>query len=128
MQYYSQWPDDDPIAARVKELVSENRGVPVEKLKWEDALYHDLKMYGDDVPDFFEEFLKEFDVDMSEFEFDVYFPAEGWNLFEFFAGLMGKPKSYIPITIFDLVNIAKSKKWKLQWFDKCENIDKMKEI
>ncbi len=136
MQIDSNYPaDDDPIAIRVKELVSENRAISVEKLKWENTLYQDLCMYGDDVPDFFEGFIKEFNVDMKDFEFERYFPDETLSCFlnPFKAFFVWCSKShrwaepYEPITIKHLVDIAKSKKWQTCMSNRSENIKELRE-
>lgn len=67
-------------------------------------LQGDLKIWGDDAFEFIEAFSKEFNVDLSQFEFDKYFKAEGdWVLPSIVGFLLGNRKqAYVPITLGDL--------------------------
>jgi hypothetical protein len=69
---------------------------------------------GDDALEFIEAFSKKYNVDMSKFEFDNYFAPEAvFNLaYSFFCLLFARHKlKRIPITVRDLVEIAKKHKW-----------------
>jgi acyl carrier protein len=82
-------------------------------------LLDDLGMDGTDAMEFMEAFSKEFDVDMSEFEFDSHFGSEGFSpvdVFYLLYCLLGRIfkkdlSGLIPITLRDLVSAAKAKKW-----------------
>ncbi len=82
-------------------------------------LQHDLGMDGTDAAEFMEAFSEEFNVDMSEFEFDRHFGPEGFSLVDLFdilfcwlGRLFKKDLSgTIPITLRNLVSAAESKKW-----------------
>jgi hypothetical protein len=98
----------------VKELVSKEFSVKVEKLSNQTRLSHDLGMDGDDAWDFIEVFSKHFQVDMAEFEFRLYFGEEAGadpiTLIYFLMFKSARPK-FIPITIVDLASSADQKKW-----------------
>ena len=85
-------------------------------------LQHDLGLDGTDAEEFMEAFSEEFNVDMSEFEFDKHFGPEAppnlTTLVRYLycrlvggdpAGLISS--ELIPITLRDLVSAAKAKKW-----------------
>ncbi len=85
-------------------------------------LQHDLGLDGTDAEEFMEAFSKEFNVDMSEFEFDSHFgpeaPPKLTTLVRYlYCRLVGGDPSrlvdteLIPITLRDLVSAAKAKKW-----------------
>ncbi len=98
----------------VKELVSKEFSVKVEKLLNQTRLSHDLGMDGDDAWEFIEVFSEYFQVDMADFEFRLYFGEEAGadpiTLIYFLIFKSARPK-FIPITIFDLANSADQKKW-----------------
>ena len=83
-------------------------------------LQHDLGLDGTDAEEFMEAFSEEFDVDMSEFEFDSHFgPEAPPNLTTLarylYCRLVGGDPSglisseLIPITLRDLVSAAKAR-------------------
>jgi acyl carrier protein len=80
-------------------------------------LLQDLGMDGTDAVEFMEAFSEEFNVDMSEFEFDRHFGPEGGFgpvrlVYYLYCRLFGREFSgLIPITLRDLVSAAKVKKW-----------------
>ncbi len=74
---------------------------------------HDLGITGDDAVEFLAAFVKEFDVDASDFDLSKYFDEEGFMLH---FGLIGKwlrgeliPKT-IPLTLGDLEQAIITKK------------------
>ncbi len=86
------------------------------------SLLKDLGMDGTDAVEFMEAFSEEFDVDMSEFEFDKHFGPEAGitpiHLLIYLFILLGRIfkkdldlSGLIPITLRDLVSAAKAKKW-----------------
>ncbi len=82
-------------------------------------LLEDLGMDGTDAAEFMEAFSKEFNVDMSEFEFDKHFGPEGFSpldLFDIVYCWLGRIfkkdlSGDIAITLRDLVSAAEAKKW-----------------
>lgn len=65
------------------------------------TLEEDLKITGDDADEFIIAFGKEFNVDISEFDFSKYFDAEGQGCLNLF---FWKPPNKAPITLGDLYN------------------------
>jgi hypothetical protein len=98
----------------VKKLVSKEFSVKFGKLTNETRLLHDLGMDGDDAREFMQVFSKNFQVDLSEFEFCQYFGeeagAEPITLIYYLLFKSARPK-FVPITISDLTNSAERKKW-----------------
>lgn len=90
---------DTRLINLLEEYSSRNREID-ENLR----LYHDLNIYGDDASELMDRFKNEFNVDVSKFRFDDYFPSEGdWilpSILHFF--ISRKPKEYKPITLSDL--------------------------
>lgn len=109
--------DNDPIVQQLKIMISENRGIPLQKLRLEDTLFQDLGMYGDDALEFLVEYAKTFEIDMTGFDFSKYFRSEGWSWGDSSETAIWLSKSYrwslnyTPITILDIIRIAKKKKW-----------------
>lgn len=50
----------------------------------ETRIFHDLFIYGDDAFEFLEEYQKRFLVDLSNFDFNIYFPSEGDIIYPYF--------------------------------------------
>ncbi len=106
---------------RVESFVLKFRPGSKGPLSADTRLLDDLGMDGDDAVEFMEAFSKEFDVDMSEFEFDKHFGPEGFgpvDLFYILFSLVGRIfrkdfdlLGHISITLRDLVSAAKAKKW-----------------
>ena len=98
----------------VKQIISKEWSVKLENLSVETRLWHDLGMDGDDGWEFIEVFSKHFQIDMSDFEFDLYFGPESGadpiTLLYFLIFKSKRPKR-VPITVKDLVNSAKYKRW-----------------
>jgi hypothetical protein len=78
------------------------------------VLGKDLGIDGDDGVELMENFSKEFQVDLSTFQFDKYFGIESgfnpimWVLSIFFCSSILKLES---LTVQDLVDSAKAKRW-----------------
>ncbi len=96
---YEQW---------VIKLMAEVAGLPRDGISIDSRVYHDLGIYGDDAREFLLEYSEAFEVDMSAFQFANYFPGEPHllNLL-----LPGSDSKFVPITVRDLVESAKQKKW-----------------
>jgi hypothetical protein len=57
-------------------------------------LFHDMRIYGDDADELIAEYSKRFEVDVSSFRIQEYFPDEGDSFFHnLFMRLMGKQNS-----------------------------------
>ena len=100
------------IEKRVIHLVSEETGANINKISPETALLHDLGVDGDDADEFIIRFADEFDVDISEFQFEEYFGSEGgFCPFFIFSPSWWKGDHKLKrLTIMDLINAAKVKK------------------
>src|SRR5271170_715616 len=72
----------DSIEDRVYALVAEERGVRREKLASSTSLSNDLGLEGDDAVEFFEDFSREFAVDLTALgaDWQCYFGKEGVGL------------------------------------------------
>ncbi len=69
------------------------------------GLYHDLNIYGDDVDEFFDEYIQKFHVEVKPFCFTDYFREEGGmpDIEDFLEKLIGgKLKEYKRFTVGDL--------------------------
>ncbi|SDP18111.1 Protein of unknown function [Filomicrobium insigne] len=71
---------------------------------------HDLGVDGDDALEFMLAFQREFNVDLSNFRFNLHFGSEGFDLISAIEALVRK-KGGIPVTIFILFYAAKSSRW-----------------
>lgn len=83
-----------------------------EKLSYETIINKEID--GDDALEFIETFSAKYNVDMSGFRFDDYFgPELGFNpIYYLLCMIFARHKlKRIPITVRDLVEIAKKHKW-----------------
>ena len=96
------------VFEKIKELIASKRWEYDFPLTRETTLQGDLKIWGDDAFEFIEAFGREFNVDLTKFEFGKYFKAEGdWILTSIFGFILGKKKqTYVPITLGDLEKAA----------------------
>lgn len=62
---------------QIKALVFELKGPYEFELTSDTLLQKDLGIYGDDAPEFIEQFAQLFDIDTSEFDYTNYFTGEG---------------------------------------------------
>jgi acyl carrier protein len=83
-------------------FIVQNRWEYEFELTKDTLLCEDLKIWGDDAVDILLAFGKKFDVDLTKFYADKYFPPE--SLFG------GNQSDYKPITIGDLLNGARDGK------------------
>ena len=88
---------------RIVELVCDHMGIKSRTVGLQTSLQR-IGMDGDDAVAFMSRFAEEFRVDMKNFNFTKYFGLEGLWL----AGLWKKQS---PLTISDLVAVAKSGVW-----------------
>ena len=89
----------------VVRLIAKKTGLPTVQIFPESRLVHDLGIAGDDAGELLTEYSETFQVDMSEFDFAQYFSGEP-HLFKLAEGL-----KLAPITVQDLVEAARQKKW-----------------
>ncbi len=106
------------LVERVKLFVAHQRGVKVSRLTLQTTLQDDLGADGADGWELIEEFGRQFEVDISAFQPRKHFGPEGCGcifLCLFFPWLLGEPddilRDYVPISICDLVEAAKAKRW-----------------
>jgi hypothetical protein len=79
-------------------------------------LVEDLNIVGDDAEDLIREYAEKFKVDMSEFDFEFYFPTESQvsSFLYWFSGLLGFRRSRPEVTIRKLAEIAERGRWPSQ--------------
>ncbi|MCW7536262.1 DUF1493 family protein [Aquabacterium sp. A7-Y] len=99
-------------------------GLPEKKLAactWETRLYHDLRIYGDVAEAYMGVLVDHYQVDLSGFEFDKFFPPEfaGRNMLTRvllwivpFAGKAARDQGeYRPLTMSMLDRVIRDKRW-----------------
>jgi acyl carrier protein len=106
---------EENLENRVRALVAEYTGVPMEEIKLETDIVNDLRIYGDDVWELVYEFSKKFNVEMHEFRWYHHSGPEGCNPLWLFFQPWWTKKTHIPIRLFDLVESAKRGAWVVQY-------------
>ncbi len=86
-------------------------------------LYHDLAVYGDIAKTFMEVLRDEYDVDMSYFKFDEFFPQEFQGkdrltaimlwVVPFVGGLARRRGAYRPLTLEMIEKVIEAKQWRI---------------
>ncbi|MBJ7406376.1 MAG: DUF1493 family protein [Bradyrhizobium sp.] len=71
----------------------------------------DLGVDGDDAHEFICRFADQFKVDMSEFDFDMYFGGEGFDLVGLIKSLVVGRSTKAPMTVELLFRAAKQGRW-----------------
>ena len=89
-------------------MIAKMTGLPHDRISPDSRLNHDLGMTGDDAAEFLSAYSEAFGVDMSAFRFSDHFTGEP-HLFNWW--LTGRASRLTPITVRDLVEAAKQKKW-----------------
>jgi hypothetical protein len=104
---------DDNIHGRLKKLLVVLTGVPESKLHPDAEMMRDCGVDGADAAEFMAAFAREFRVDMSLFEFNMYFgPEAGFDPFRWLYRKVSKaPTTFVPITLRDLESVAAAGKW-----------------
>jgi Protein of unknown function (DUF1493) len=104
---------DAELLRRVSVMVAEFAGYPLERLSADSVLEADVGITGDDAGEFMEGYSREFQIDLSGFEFHRHFDAGGWNPFVgFFTKLRGgEEMQHVPVTIALLVRAAEEHRW-----------------
>ncbi len=112
----------DEIEMRVKEFVSSEAGYDYNRLTLETTLFRDIGMDGADGWEFIEAFGQQFEVDLSDFSPAKHFGPEGmWFPPLIIIGMirwlvlgdLHRAAGVTPISVGDLVNAVKAKKWLL---------------
>jgi acyl carrier protein len=111
---------DQELYERVVQFVAKSRAYKKEKIKPQSSMYHDLGCDGIDGQDLLADFRDEFDVDITNFAFDRHFgPELPLNPFVWIYWKICEPEKLtlrgqykkVPITVMDLYEAAKSKKF-----------------
>jgi len=100
------------VSEEIKQFVNEIRGGYTFVFTEDTKLQEDLDIWGDDAVEFIENFGKNFDVDISEFDFSKYFKPEGDIILTSVVNLFRKTKSqkFTPLTLGDLEQAIKNGK------------------
>src|SRR4051812_45928259 len=91
-------------------MISDATGWHPDQILINSRLNHDLGIDGD-AAELLTEYAEAFAVDMSEFQFPRYFRNEP-HLLNFWRWIPGQGSKLMPITVRNLVEAAKRKKWK----------------
>ena len=92
------------MRTEVFNIVSDQSGVPIEKLNGTTLIEEDLSVTGDDAWDVIEALNEKFDIDLKEFDFLKHFgPEAGWATSEEYG--------YYPVSIDHLIKVVENKKW-----------------
>jgi len=85
-------------------IVSEQTGVPIEKIDETTLIEENLGATGDDAWEILEALYEQYNIDYEELIFLKHFgPEVGWN--------SDKEYGYYPVSINHLVKVVKNKKW-----------------
>jgi len=127
--------NDSQLTDQVINLIAKHALCKPEKLSVDTRLGEDLRIVGDDAGELLTEFSTTFNVDMSNMDFDNYFPSEATADMHYYLAqlaknncinpvmasikglevkfwrLFSKKKKYQTLTIEDLMNIVNNGKW-----------------
>lgn len=114
--------NDGAIEEAVIAFIARQTSARIQKLTLQTRLAEDLGVAGDDAIELFEGFSEEFQVDLSDFQYDRHFGPEGSDLIGWLLSILSKEhrKELKPVMIQDLVAAAKAKRWVM---DYSENPD-----
>lgn len=101
---------DADLRAQISGIIARHTGIPQERIRPENRLLHDLGIDGDDAGELLTDFAKTFHVEMSGFDFAMFFLSEP-HLFNFWKFLFGKTKRLPPLTVDDLCRSAAAGKF-----------------
>jgi hypothetical protein len=116
---------NDAMKRQVIRFVAIQTGADCRGLTIRTTLVGDLGVAGDDGDDLMDEFSRQFDVDMSEFDASKHFGSEGVPLLhgilfpitwcrQYVRGRRTSPETaagLLPVTIGDLISAATSRRW-----------------
>ena len=94
---------------KLKEFISDFWSYKKDKITSDKSL-DDLGMYGDDKKDFLIFFIKKFDIDSINLDYNKYCESETFNPLSFLFIRM-KEKNKVKLTIEHLVKVAEKKIW-----------------
>jgi acyl carrier protein len=100
---------DDDLEKWIIKLIVDVTGINPDRISLESCLNHDLGIDGDDAAELLSEYAAAFGVDMSGFHFSKYFQGEP-HLFNWW--VPGPIAKLSPVTVRDLVEAARQKKWR----------------
>src|SRR6267378_5285355 len=100
-------PDAD-LEKWIIKLIAGASGVDPQRISTETSLNQDLGIDGDDAAQLLSVYSEAFGVDLSDFRFSEYFRGEP-HLFNLWRS--GRGSNLTPITVRDLVEAARQKKW-----------------
>jgi hypothetical protein len=106
--------NDDDIAQRVIKMITKRSGVYMFREKKYNTytaasnIYFDVRLDQDDVEELVEEYSREFNVDMSNFHLETYYPEVNfsWNPFK-----KPEPVDVPEFTVEMFIQSAKAGKW-----------------
>jgi|GEM_PF-3349547 len=74
-------------------------------------VYHDLMINGDDAGEFLDAYVNAFQIDLTGFEFETFFPNETDEPWEHWGMLLGFPNKRKELTVAHLQLVAESQRW-----------------
>ncbi|MCA0201637.1 MAG: DUF1493 family protein [Proteobacteria bacterium] len=77
----------------------------------ETALFHDLRIAGDDAWELMDGIVKRFPIDATGFDFSQFFPSEGDTAPYWLLRLTGLHKRYKRLTVAHITEVARRGKW-----------------
>jgi hypothetical protein len=103
----------------VVDFIARELSVPLQRLAPDTTLFGDLGVAGDDGADLMKSFSREFGVDIDAFESGLHFGGEGFSPIAFVHWIRdlltpGTPEEhagFVPITVGDLVQAARTRRW-----------------
>jgi hypothetical protein len=107
----------------VIKFIADAVGKNPNELGYETTLLGDCGLDGDDAEEFFAEFARQFQIDMTEFRFQDFFGSEGMpilGLMRFIRNIIGNWRGkdphevggVRPITVHDMLRAVRARKWK----------------
>lgn len=105
----------DELESRIRALIAHQTGVSPEQITAEADVVDDLRLYGDDVWELFEEFGKRFSVRMDDFRWYHHTGPEGCNPLWLFYKPWWARKTHVPVRLGDLVESARQGVWVVRY-------------
>jgi hypothetical protein len=103
--------ESDAVFERIRNYLVA-RSVRRREIAGSSLLYHELGLRGDDAYQFMQFILREFDVDMTGFNFATYFRGEYYGLRDAIRDVFKvADKSRKPLSIGHIVSVCLAKKW-----------------
>ena len=99
------------LERQVLEFLAHQWRVPIATLTPHTSLVDDLGIGGDDAVELMEAYVERFSIDCQGFNFDDYFPCEGFDLIGIIISLFRPTKHLKPITVSMLIDSAHAGRW-----------------